>query len=344
MNLQINKLSPRESITSIYLSNFYHQQNIAQSVSSKDPYNANRISYPAISMEEFERKFKYNKIGRTNNHLINKEKKFSNSVESKDNEKKIYLPVIKEFKIKNSNKTDKDNGFNDSGYALENSDNKNNLIKSIHNFTSENCENDELSDKIRKSRLNRTNSTLSQSLMFNVSNMNSKINNDIEKEKKRVLLRNLSNNSIFAVHKAKYLLAVKDYKKKSKLAEEEYKEQLIKIKKEKMPKSKNEELFKEYELKFNPNIMKNKLIHEFNFFQNDIHKKSINPTDLRLMKLFKKLKKNEEKKNAITLFDVKRDNLKPSQRSIKNMLRKDKKAELYEQSLLDISDIESDKK
>lgn len=110
-----------------------------------------------------------------------------------------------------------------------------------------------------------------------------------------------------------------------------------------MPKSKNEELFKEYELKFNPIIMKNKLKNDFKFFHNDINKKVINQTDLRLMKLFKKLRKNEEKKNVISMFDGKHENLKPSQRSIKNMIRKDKKIELKEQSLLNISDNEIDK-
>ena len=108
--------------------------------------------------------------------------------------------------------------------------------------------------------------------------------------------------------------------------------------KEKMPKSKNEELFKEYELKFSADRMKEKLKDEFHFFHQEIQKRAINETDLRLEKLFKKLKKNEEKKIIWSYFDIKHNNIKPSQRSIKNMLRKDRKVELIENSLLDLQE------
>ena len=179
---------------------------------------------------------------------------------------------------------------------------------------------------------------MSQSIMFNASNLNSRLSLDNEKDKQKILFRNLSNDSIIGAYKAKYLMAIKNFKFKSKLAEIDYKKQLEKIKKEKMPISKNAKLFKEYELQFNPNTMKEKLKDEFQFFQKKIDNRPINSTDLRLEKLFKKLKKNEEKKHIINYFDNKHSNLKPSQRTIQNIIRKEKKVELYEISLTDLAE------
>jgi hypothetical protein len=50
------------------------------------------------------------------------------------------------------------------------------------------------------------------------------------------------------------------------------------------------------------------------------------------------LKKNEEKKHIINYFDNKHSNLKPSQRTIQNIIRKEKKVELYEISLTDLAE------
>ena len=344
MNLNLQKVPNKEVINSQYLSQIYRRQSKKEGLLYKEPLGNNRISYPVMSVEDFERRFQFNNVVRTYNNLIGNKTKISNNMESKENSKGSYLPIIKEIKIKKSSMNDYE--YNDSAYNQESSENRNKMIKSVKNNynSSENNEldlynsNNDFNERNRKSNYYGTNSTLSQSMVFNKSNINSNMTLDNVEEKKKLLLRNLSHESIFAAYKARYLLATKDFKNKTKLAEIDYKRQLEKIKREKMPKSKNEELFKEYELKFSADRMKEKLKDEFHFFHQEIQKRAINETDLRLERLFKKLKKNEEKKTIWSYFDIKHNNIKPSQRSIKNMLRKDRKVELIENSLLDLQE------
>ena len=126
------------------------------------------------------------------------------------------------------------------------------------------------------------------------------------------------------------LQTVKEYKLKNKKAKDNFKEQLEKIKNEKIPKSKNEELFKEYEVKFNPDRITQILKNEFQFFQIDNSlKKKIDAADLRRKKIF------EDKKNN---FEIMHNGMKPSQRIIQNMLRREKNIELYEKSLIDLKE------
>lgn len=339
MNLNLYRMPNKEVINSQYLSNLYQQQNKREVLSYKGPLGSNRISYPVLSVEDFERRFQFNNVVRTYNNLIGNKKRINNSVDDKENSKGSFLPIIKEIKIKKHGM--KQNVFNDSGIIQELSENKNQTIKSVgngfNNFENNELDlynNNDLNERNLKSKYYRTNSTLSQSMIFNKSNFNSNISLDNEK-KKILLTRNVSNDSIFAAYKARYLLAMKDFKNKIKLAEMDYKRQIEKIKKEKMLKSKNEEFFKEYELKFNADRIKEKLKDDYHFFHHDEQKKVLNETDLRLHRLFKKLKKNEERKNILNNLDAKKISIKPSQRSIINMLRKDKKVDLIEKSLLD---------
>ena len=344
MYLNLHPMPNKEVINSQYLSNLYRQQNKKEVLSYKGPLGNSRISYPIMSVEDFERRFQFNNVVRTYNNLIGNKKRINNSVEGKENSKGSYLPIIKEIKIKKHGMGESD--FNDSGIIQELSENKNQVIKSVRNNynSSDNNNldlynsNNDLNDRNLKSKYYGTNSTLSQSIVFNKSNLNSNMSLDNDNDKKKILMRNLSHESIFAAYKERYLLAMKDFKNKSKLAELDYKKQLEKIKREKMPKSKNEELFKEYELKFNADRIKEKLKDQFHFFQHEIQKGAINETDIRLNRLFKKLKKNEEKKTAWSYLDIRHNNIKPSQRSIQNMLRKDKKVELIEKSLLDFQE------
>lgn len=341
MNLNSKKVPEKEIVNTKHLSNIYRQQNIKGGLSYKGPLGSNRISYPILSVEDFERRFQFNNVVRSYNNLIGNKKRIFNS-DGKGNSKGLYLPVIKEIKIVKHGMND-DNVFNESGFMQE-SENHIQLMKNNQKYynSSDNNEmecsniNNEVNQGNLKSNYYGTNSTLSQSVIFNKSNLHSKISSDNERERKRILLRNLSHDSIFAAYKARYLLAKKEFKNKSKLAEMDYKMKLEKLKQEKMPKSKNEEFFKEYEIKFNENKMKEKLKVEYNFFRNDIERRAINETDLRLDKLFKRLKRNEERKNIIGYFDKKHSTLKPSQRSIKNMLRKEKREELIDSRLLDL--------
>lgn len=338
MNLNLKRIPEKDNINSKYLSNLYRQQNKKELLSYKGPLGSNRISYPILSVEDFERRFQFNNIVRSYNNLILNKRKNLNKSGGKNSDG-LYLPLIKEIKIKKHGMND---DFNEFGYIQENSESKNAKDKSNRNNrnSSENNEmeifntNNDINERNLKSKYYGTNSTLSQSIILNKSNSNSKSSYDIFQEKKKILMRHLSHDSIFAAYKAMYILAQKDFKKKNKLAEYDYKDQLEKLKKEKMPKSKNEELFKEYVLKFNSEKLKEKLKDDFNFFQEEIENKVVNETDMRLNKLFRKLKKNEEKKNITNYFDKKHSHLKPSQRSIKTMLRKERKIDLLENKLI----------
>ena len=56
---------------------------------------------------------------------------------------------------------------------------------------------------------------------------------------------------------------------------------------------------------------------------------------MKRKRLFKDIKKNEDKKNSTNYYEMKYGGIKPSQRIIQNMIRKEKKLEMFEKSLLD---------
>ena len=136
-----------------------------------------------------------------------------------------------------------------------------------------------------------------------------------------------------------FLSSIQEYKNRNKLAENTFKKQLEKIKNMKIKKSKNEESFKEYELKFNPEKFTQKLKNEFLFFQNGVVKKnSIDGDILYQKKTFKNNENNENNKNNLYNYETKNNGMKPSQRIIQNILRREKKKELYDKSLFDLNE------
>ena len=347
MNLYLYKLPKREEINSKYLSNLYTKKDNRRGLSFKNilQNKKNNKSQKGYMPQNLERKFQFNYIVRTFNSLINNNKKRnSSSIENKENSDRLYLPIIKEFNITKNNHNNEDL-LNSHFYKNDISNNNQPLqLKNIllYNNSENNHEKDkdkdnnntlnELSEKFSKSKnlLERSNSTISQSIINNKSN--SKIINDIDdSEKNKIIFRNLSHGSIFEAYKKQYLSSLKEYKLKNKKAKENFKEKLEKIKNEKIPKSKNEELFKEYELKFNPNTITQMLKNEFQFFQidNSLKKKNLEAADLRRKKIF------EDKKNN---FEIMHNGMKPSQRIIQNMLRREKNIELYEKSLIDLKE------
>lgn len=342
MDFSSERSSNKEATNSVYLTKLKKMPKNGKRVRRISPFRPRRISEPILSMEDFERRFQFNNLVRAYNHLIGKKKRNTGSVDEKETTNKLSLPVIKEIKIKKHgmNYSESEVGFNESDYETEN---KNEGIRTIKNYNSSENNNidsyntkPELKDKSSKNKLEKTHSTMSQSYIFNKSNIKSKMTLDYDKERKRLLLRNLSNDSIFAQYKVRYMLALKDYKDKTKLAQINYQNELEKIRNEKLPKSKNEELFKVYELDFNPNKAKLKLKNDYNFFQYKAPKKISNETDLRLIQLFKTLKRNKDKKNIWGgEIELKSNFIKPSQRSIKNMLRKEKGIEFYDEIKFD---------
>ena len=335
MNLSSERISNKDAFNSVYLTKLQREPKKKRRVSKISPFKSRRISEPILSMEDFERRFQFNNLVRAYNQLLVKKKSNFGSVDEKDSSNRLFLPMIKEIKIKKHGMDDISNeiAYNESEYDT---DNRKEGIKIKKNYN--NAENNiidsnntlELKNINTKSNLNKSDSSLTQSLIENKSTLKSKLSLDYDRERKRLLLRNLSNDSLLAQYKVRYMIALKDFKDRTKIAKENYKDELTKIRNEILPKSKNEELFKPYEFDFNSNKMQIKLKNEFNFFQYKKPKKVVNAIDKRLLLMLKKLKMNKEKKNIWGEVKLKSDSLKPSQRSIQNMLRKQKKIEFDE--------------
>ena len=338
MNINFNPLQIKENVEPQNMIKIQKNPTKKKFVSYKGPLGSNRVTYPVLSVEDFERRFQFNNVVRNYNQLLGNKKRFANSIYSTDSSKGVFFPLIKEIEIKKHGMND--NEFIASDYNQESSENRNQGVKIMRNKNKsfETYNNEDLNERIMKSKYFGTNSTLSQSIIFNKSIQNSNMTLDNINERKKILMRNLSNDSIFGPHRARYLLAEHDLKYKTKLAECEYKKQLEIIKKEKIPLSKNAKMFQEYELKFSTDKTKDKLKSDFYFFRNEIKRKRFTEIDTRLKRLFQKLKRNEEKKSNSSYFDIKHNYMKPSQRTIKNMLRKEEKADLINQSLLDFEE------
>ena len=342
MNQSSERIYSKDVINSVYLTKLQREPKKKRRVSRISPFRSRRVSEPILSMEDFERRFQFNNLVRAYNHLLVNRKSISGSTDEKDSSK-LFLPMIKEIKIKKHgmNDTDSENEikYNESENVTDNK------IKSYNNVENENIDSysskKELKNKSTKSKLNKSDLTLTQSQILNKSTLKTKLSLNYDKERKRLLLRNLSNDSLFAQYKIRYLIALKDYQNKTKLAKENYQNELEKIRNEILPKSKNEEFFKAYEFDFNSNKMQLKLKNQFNFFQYIQPKKEkvINPIDKRLLLMLKKLKINKERKSIFSEVKLKSSSLKPSQRSIQNMLRKEKRYELKDQIKIDSPNI-----
>lgn len=351
MNLSLFKIRVKEPLNSTYLMNLYSDKPNRVGLSYKSLLAKNNLNFNLQNFpQKFERKFQFRYLIRTFNNLINNKKRNTISVEDRKNYPKLYLPSIKEFNLSKSNNNINNNNIKNQDYQnnynyLYNKDYngyKNNINKLQNSYNISEIINKEkdvnyinkTNNKLSKSNnLERSNSSMSQTIINNKNNSK----NEIEK---KTLFKNLSHTSIFDVYKNNYLSSLKDYKSRNKLAEDNFKEQLEKIKKEKFPKSKNEELFKEYEVRFNPDKFTEDLKNEFHFFQEEdnnkksLRKKLIDESNkLHIKKLFKDLRINEDKKNNSN-YELLHNGLKPSQRIIQNMIRREKKLELYEASLI----------
>lgn len=341
MNQSSERIYSKDVINSVYLTKLQREPKKKRRVSRISPFRSRRVSEPILSMEDFERRFQFNNLVRAYNHLL-VTKKSTSSSDEKDNSK-LILPMIKEIKIKKHGMNDTDTE-NEIKYN-ESENDTDNKTKNFNNSISDNIDTynskKESKDKSVKSKLNKSDATLTQSQSLNKSTSKSKLSLNYDKERKRLLLRNLSNDSLFAQYKVRYLIALKDYQDKTKLAKQNYQNELEKIRNEILPKSKNEEFFKAYEFDFNSNKMQLKLKNQFNFFQYIQPKKEkvINPIDKRLLLMLKKLKINKERKSIFSEVKLKSSSLKPSQRSIQNMLRKEKRYELKDEIKIDSQNI-----
>lgn len=324
MNLKINKLPARIDFNSKYLTKLYGEKGVELlGKNSRNPYEPEKI----------ERNFQFRYVVRTFNNLMNSHKKKYGSVEPKINPN-FYFPHIKEYYGNNNNLRKEENKIilDNNKKDIENKFSSSKL-KDIPFYNLEDLINEKNNYKIKNINSNNF-------LEKSKSNINI-FNNNNEENKNKTLFRNLSNGSLFEVCKKRYLQSIRDYKIKNKIAENDFKEQLEKIKKEKLKKSKNEEFFKEYEVRFNPDKFTESLKNEFQFFQDDdnknnLRKKTFEESALKIKKLFKDLNNNDKKSS--TYYELMHNGLKPSQRIIQNMLRREKKLEVYEKSLIDLAD------
>ena len=329
MNLKINKLPARIDYNSNYLKSLYGEKGV-QLI-----YKNSNYHYLPIKIE---RKFQFRYVVRTFNNLMNNHKKKYGSVEPKINPN-FCFPSIKEYFGDNNNLRREENKKNldNKREEIENKFSSSRL-KNIPFYNLENLINEKNNYKIKDINSN----IFYEKSKSNINIFNNNSNLIKEEEKKtKTLFKNLSNGSLFEVCKKKYLSSIRDYKGKNKMAENTFKEQLEKIKKEKFKKSKNEGLFKEYEVKFNPDKFTESLKNEFQFFQeddnkNNLRKKTFEESTLKIKKLFKDLNNNEKKSS--TYYELMHNGLKPSQRIIQNMLRREKKLETYEKSLIDLAE------
>jgi hypothetical protein len=328
MHLKINKLPARIDYNSDYLKKLYGEKGVQLIYkNSNNPYITQKT----------ERKFQFKYVVRTFNNLMNNHKKKYGSVEPKISPN-FCFPSIKEYYGDNNNLRREENKKNLDN-KREDIENKfsSSKLKNIPFYNLEDLINEKNNYKIKN--INSNNFFEKSKSNTNIINNNYNLIN--EEKKTKTLFRNLSNGSLFEVCKKKYLASIRDFKKRNKMAENTFKEQLEKIKKEKVKKSKNEELFKEYEVKFNPDKFTESLKNEFQFFQDDdnknnLRKKTFEESTLKIKKLFKDLNNNDKKTS--TYYELMHNGLKPSQRIIQNILRREKKLETYEKSLIDLAE------
>ena len=136
MDFSSERLSNKEEASSVYLTKLQKIPKKRKRVSRRiSPHRARRISEPILSMEDFERRFQFNNLVREYNHLIAKKKPTNVSVDEKDTASKLFLPIIKEIKIKKHGMNDSESevGFNESEYETEN---KNEGIRALKNYNS----------------------------------------------------------------------------------------------------------------------------------------------------------------------------------------------------------------
>ncbi len=201
--------------------------------------------------------------------------------------------------------------------------------------------------------LGRSNSSITKNNRYQSSNSNSYEENN-NNDNGDILYKKISNDSILDISKKRYLAAIKKYKLKNKLAESEYKEQLLKLKNEKILIHSND-YFQIYGDPYKPGKIVNNLRRKFRFFPDD-DKKEFGWENGQLNRNNKKII-GRDMSSDDTIMHIKNiykdygkeieilpniNDKKPSRRIIKNMIRKGRAIELKEfvpidMNLLDIN-------
>jgi hypothetical protein len=248
-------------------------------------------------MENYQKNYEFKNIYEKYNKLLSK-RKIAKSIEVKGSSHKLSLPAIKD-PIQLSNLNDNNNNSGSSKSNL-----KNNSLFYIKGSNYRTI-NPRITYEIN-------NSTIAPSLNLNSS---SKQSNKFNKNRYHISI-----SAIYDNFKNIYLASLKHYRSKIKEAEEDYKEQLNLLRQEKIKKSKDEELFKKYELGFNREKHQEDMRKKYKFFQ------EVNLSD-NLTKIFHKILENIKRKakpKKEHVIKLKKIEINSNRRIINSMKRKDK--------------------
>ena len=245
------------------------------------------------NFENFERKFQIRYLLRVFHNFLVTHKRQSTSVEQKNNSN-LFLPNL-----------------NNNNSNIESQKNNTIFLKKIP-----------LTKTNFQRNLERSNSTVFSQKLINKTNSKFIMGTIIDFN--NTFHKKISNDAIFDVKKNEYKEAERSYRIKNKEARICFKNELNDIKNEKFPRCPQNNLFKEFDIKFNPRKMVESLKKESKFYQNDNNKNKFD----RNIRLLLKEKHNNE------LFDEikNKEKLKPSRRIIRNMVRKNNIFEAIENS------------
>ena len=296
--------------------------------------NKIRSKHMKYDDETFERKFQFRFLFRAfQTFLRHHNKNASNSYDINNNKNKLILPNISPFNSSQNDSQSNRRSFfglkNISQPLLSKSNSTINEFPTNQNY----YYNQTIDNTNSKNLIEKSNST-----KFSQSNSKVITGNIIEYSKS--LNKKVSSDAKIKINKKKYLESVNDYRIKNRKAKNTFNLQLNKLKNVKLPKSKQEEYFKEFEIKFNPGRLFHLLKKEFNFFKIEkedknlrfLYEKNKNYEDEFIKKRnidVDESKNNKEKFKKITSNN---DFIKPSKRIIQNMIRKNRVIEIDEKS------------
>jgi len=349
MNLYTIKVPKQEVINNSFLTNLYLTKSNKGGFSFNDSLAKNSISSKKNIPEELERKFQFKFILKAFNSLIkNRKRTYNPEYQDKLDSQKFSLPKINRIDLA-KNKTNKWERYIRHDYQPFR-DNRNFLSKpslsmqlkdiSLNNNPEIN-NNEELNEIISNSNnvLEKSNSTVYHSKFSNKSTYN---NVD---EKSKIPLEKIKHDAKYEYYKKKHIHFLQNVlHSKNKQAKIDFDKKLEQIRKEKIPKTKYEEYFKEYQINFSPEKFIKKLNIEFSFFQDNSFKLKNKSKSKISEKKIRKNNFNERKyrdlKYGFNNYETNYKWMKPSERIIQTILRKQKNYDLYAKSLINLDEKE----
>ena len=211
---------------------------------------------------------------------------------------------------------------NNSNLLLPNINNSNSVFESQNSNSFHRMKKIPTMKTIFKKNFERSKSNIFSQNVINNNNLKLIIGNIIDFNNS--FHKKISNDAIFDVRKNEYIESLKNCKIKNKEARNCFKNELNDIKNEKINECAQNKLFKEFEMEVNPKKKVNCLRKKYDFYQKDNCKKNNERnTYLLLKEKYENNKLNNKKEKSY---------IKPSQKVIRNIVRKDKIFEFNEKS------------